>query len=112
MTTEPIHGTPEGRPGIWLIDPAQACALIDALPDDVHNFIGGDNFMVGADWTQDQAREFFQKDNTQLALVFPPNHTMQHQLVAINDENRWSFDVGVIDESRMVEPARDTAAIE
>ena len=107
MTTNPIYGTPEGRLGIWLIDPAQACALIDALPGDtVHNFIGGDNFMIGADWTQDQAREFFQQNDKRLALVFPPNFHGLHQLVAINDEKRWSFDVGVIDESRMKEIAK------
>lgn len=98
-----IHGTPEGRPGIWLITPETAVAVIDFAPGDtVHNFIGHEAIMLGADWEKEHARQFFLKREHRIALIFPPNVVMHHHLVALNDEKRWSFDVGPLSESQMV----------
>lgn len=104
-TATAIPGTPEGRPGVWLVEPAVAAAVIDAAPgEDVHCFIGHDTAFIGADWTKDQAREFvWNQTGLTIAMVFPPNVTMKHQLVAITSERRWAFDVGEIAEVRMME---------
>lgn len=97
-----IVGTPEGRPGIWMVTPEVAAAVIDAAPGEtVHNYIGHGAIMIGANWEKDGAKSFVHESDKRSALVFPPQKAMRHQLVVINDEKRWAFDVGVIGESRM-----------
>lgn len=97
-----IHGKPEGREGVWLITPDTACRLIEETEGDtVHNFIGHGAVYVGADWTKEEFRDFITKDGLKIALVFPPNETIGHHLVAINNERRWAFDIGSISEDRM-----------
>lgn len=99
-----ILGIPEGRPGIWLIDAQTAEALIHAKAGSmIHNFIGHDSIMVGADWTKEDAVGLVHS-GFRLAMIFPPCPTYKHQLVVMNDEKRWAFDVGEIDESRMTGP--------
>ena len=97
-----IPGTPEGREGIWLITPETAVALIEALPgDEVHNVLGSGVF-IGANWEKAHALKFLREPGKRLALVFAPNFTYRHQLVALTDEKRWGFDVGEITEEQMV----------
>jgi hypothetical protein len=101
-----IFGRPEGRPGVWLVTPETARGLIDALPEEwdrVHNLLssGGGGVQLGADWHKDDVFELLARPGVRLALVFPPNLTFRHQLVALDDEHRWAFDVGEIPESVM-----------
>jgi hypothetical protein len=92
-----IPGTPEGRPGVWLVTPETAAALVDAAPGDrVHCFLG----MIGADWDKPAVEAFVRRPDARVALVFPPNFTLRHQLVVLTDDRR-AFDVGEIDEARM-----------
>lgn len=103
-----IYGTPEGRDGIWLIDSDIAAELISSAGERVHNFIGGGGpVMIGCDWDAPDAIELCQRDGMRLALLFPPNDTMRHQLICCSDAERWSFDIGEIDESRMTERKED-----
>lgn len=98
-----IIGTPEGRPGIWLITPDVAAALIDAAPgDDVHNVIGHGSVLIGANWPKEDAKEYVARPDLRLALIFPPNLTGKHQLVAVGNGERHSWDIGEIPEERMV----------
>lgn len=96
-----IFGVPEGRPGIWLIDPATGSALIDAFEGKlVHNLIGHENFVIDGVWEKRAVHDLFRQEG-RLALVFPPNPTMKHQLVFIDSERRWAFDIGEISEEKM-----------
>lgn len=97
----PIEGRPEGRPGVWLISAYTACALVDACNGFVHCFLESPFAMLGADWGREEVRKLLCKDNVRIGLVFPPNVTVKHQLVVLDDKRR-SFDVGEIPESRMV----------
>lgn len=99
-----IPGKPEGREGVWLITKETAVALIEALPgNEVHNFIGQGPF-IGATWEKHEAVAFFDEHpEVRIAMVFEPNVHMRHHLVALNEERRWSFDVGAISEDRMTE---------
>ena len=100
-----IVGTPEGREGVWLITNNTAQRIVDAVPGDtVHNFIGNGSPYLGADWSKEDVLAFFDRRDLKVALVFPPAFTMKHQLVAIDDERRWMFDVGEIPESDMITP--------
>jgi carbon storage regulator len=106
-----ITGKPEGRPGIWLIEPAAVSGLIDTLPGDkVHNFIGEQVF-IGAYWDKQSVYDLINNGGVKCTLVFPPNITMRHQLVVINDSMRWSFDVGEITEDRMQQNAADCCGL-
>lgn len=97
-----IQGTPEGRPGIWLIDADQAEALIHEKPGStIHNFIDGGMALLGADWEKESAVALVHTEGKRCALVFPPNGTMKHQLVVLDDKKKWMFDVGEIEEARM-----------
>jgi len=101
--TDKITGTPEGRPGIWLIDSDTAASLIKAAPGDaIHNLLGSGLLLLGASWDKQAAIEHVQREDMRLALVFPPHLVARHHLVAINDEKRWAFDVGPLNESMMV----------
>lgn len=95
-----ILGIPEGRPGIWLIDANQAEALIHQKPGaTIHNFIDGGMAMLGADWTKEQAVGLVHTEGKRSAVIF--ENTLKHQLVVIDHEKRWAFDIGEIVESRM-----------
>lgn len=101
-----ILGKPEGREGIWLISADEACKLIEAVPGDmVHNFLTSPDSAVflGADWTKKQACDLVCRSDMRCGLIFKSRPTGMHQLVAINEEKRWSFDIGEIDECRMEE---------
>jgi hypothetical protein len=101
-----IPGTPEGRPGVWLVTAETAAALVDAAPGDrVHCFLGP----IGADWDKPAVEAFLRRPDARVALVFPPNFTMRHQLVVLTDHRR-AFHVGEIDEARMRSPADRRAA--
>ena len=101
--TDQIEGRIEGRDGVWLITPEVAISLIEARAGaTVHNFIGHGATFLGADWTKKEAVDFFiESRGIKIALIFPPNVTMGHHLIAINETRRWAFDVGAIAESRM-----------
>lgn len=99
-----INGTPEGRPGLWLIDADTACSLIDALlGDHVHNQLGT-TILIGCDWEKGSAKEHCRLPGMRLAIIFPPNIHFGHQLIALSNNHRWGFDVGQIDESQMEAP--------
>ena len=102
MNETEIHGMPEGREGVWLVTPDVAARLIwEAPEEEVHNFIGHNGVMIGANWRKAQAEELIRRPDVRSALIFEPNATMRHQLVVISEEKRWAFDVGEIDERRM-----------
>ncbi|MBC7853480.1 MAG: hypothetical protein IAF94_08595 [Pirellulaceae bacterium] len=97
-----ILGIPEGRPGVWLIDGDTAEALIHAKPGcTVHNFIGHDGMFIGADWEKLHAIGLVHTEGKRVGMVFPPQPTYRHQLVVLDDDKRWAFDIGEIDEARM-----------
>lgn len=99
-----IEGKKEGREGIWLLDPAEASKLIRELPEEtVHNFIGSGSLMIGTDWDKSDVIEMIQREGVRIALLFPPNVTMLHQLVICTDHRRYGFDVGKISEDVMEE---------
>ncbi len=100
-----IAGKPEGRQGCWIIDTETAIDLVGrAKGKYVHCFIGeGFPMLIGADWTKPQVVKFLQETpKLRLALLFEPNLTMKHQLVACTDHKRHAFDVGQIVESAMM----------
>lgn len=101
MTTlNPIAGTPEGRTGIWLLSPTVARELVNHFPGErIHCFLG----MIGANWAKIEVLEKLASPDVKIALVFEPNFTMGHHLVAIDEEHRWSFDIGPVSEGRMCE---------
>lgn len=105
MTQTQIPGQREGREGVWLISPETARGIIEALPGEtVHNYLGtGFPAFFGADWDKDSAVQLVSTPGMRLALLFPPNMTMRHYLVACSDTQRWAFDVGEIDEAVMEE---------
>ncbi len=97
-----IPGKPEGREGVWLITAETAAALIEAVEGEtVHNFIGGGALFVGANWEKSHAIEHLRRPDMRIALLFPPNDHYKHQLVAVNEQRRWAWDIGPIEESRM-----------
>lgn len=99
-----IPGIREGRDGVWLITPFEAATLIREAPgDEIHNFIGSGPTQIGCNWPKEDAIKLVNTEGKRIAMVFPPNMHMRHHLVVLDDEKRWSFDVGAIDESRMVD---------
>lgn len=96
-----ILGTPEGREGIWLVTKDVAIELLKQHKGKVHNLLGT-AFICGADWKKQEAVKFAKEGEYRWALIFSPQSTQHHQLVAINDEQRWAFDIGEIKEERMV----------
>jgi hypothetical protein len=97
-----ICGIPEGRPGIWLIGPNVAESLILAVQGEtVHNLMESGWTYLGADWEKSAAIELCRREGKRIGLVFWPNATAAHQLVVLDDERKWMFDVGEIDEGRM-----------
>lgn len=96
----PVPGTPEGRPGVWLVSPDAAAALLESLPGGTVHCLLGESVFLGANWPKADAVALV-RSGVRLALIFPPNATLGHQLVALG-EKRWAFDVGEVDESRMV----------
>ena len=78
--------------------------MIDAVPgDEIHNFIGHGGIIIGANWDKESVREHIRRPDLRLGLIFSPQPTQRHHLVAISEDQRWSFDVGEIDETRMLE---------
>lgn len=96
MTT--IPGKPEGRAGIWLIDRKTARSLVRARKIHCHL---GTGVQIGADWSKAEVLEHLGRRGLRFGLIFPPQPTFGHQLVTLNDEQRWAFDVGEIDETSM-----------
>lgn len=105
--SDPIIGTPEGREGIWLIDAEQAITLVKSVKEKtIHNYLNSANLpmTVGATWGKAEVLALLICPGVRIGLMFAPDDDINHhQLVVIDDARgkRWSFDVGVIPESRM-----------
>lgn len=106
--TDKIIGIPEGREGIWLIDPEQAIAIVKSVNgEEIHNYFNSANLpmALGANWGVDEVLDLVRRPDVRIALMFAPDDDINHhQLVVLTETKRYSFDVGEIAESRMVQP--------
>lgn len=92
---------PEGREGIFLIEPDEAVKFLKSLGfDQIHNFVDLPGIMLGADWELQSVIDLCKKPGVGIAIVVEPNFTMRHHFVVAdyNANERKAFDVGEISE--------------
>ena len=101
LITKPIKVKPEGREGIYIVEPDVIADYIESLDVEyIHSLIANDGSMVfiGADISKQGAIERIKSADT-VAFTFP--HQLKHALVVITGYNRELFDLGEVDESMM-----------
>lgn len=99
LITERVKVIPEGREGIYIVEPQEICGHIEsANVETIHGFRGDWPVLVGADWPK-QAVIKFLREADKVAFVFP--HQVAHAISAVRGYDRVLFDVGEVDESLM-----------
>ena len=97
-----IPVTPEGRPGIWLVEPSAVATWLETYPEDkIHNFICG-SIMIGADWERASVIEHLGHPLTERVALMTGNAqsgNMGHALAVIHDNTLYAFDIGPITEA-------------
>lgn len=94
-----IKVKPEGREGIYLVEPDEICRFVELLPDDqFHAFKGDWPVMIGADWEKESVLEYLRKCDT-IGIIIPPQ--VAHSISAINGMDRTLFDVSEITEEQL-----------
>lgn len=103
---------PEGREGIYLATPAQACKFIDQLGyKHIHNFLANDDssMIIGADWSVKSVKELLNKKGVRIAFITSNEGVFaNHRLVVVDGYDRNIFDIGEItDEDFEINPLNE-----
>ena len=112
-----IKVKPEGREGIYLVEPDEICKWINAnlvyKPDEddpdpeekvyIHCYVGDFPTLIGADWSKQKVIEYL-KECDSIGIVIP--HQINHAIAGISgsDEKGWTrylFDIREITEDML-----------